>query len=439
MIELPKEFISRVQSDDFISTELLFALQSPTPTSIRKHPKREVFFEKMESVPWSSFGHYLMDRPAFTYDPHFHAGAYYPQEAGSMYLEQVFKGLTLPENPIVLDLCAAPGGKSTLLASMLDHKGILIANEINRSRAHILSENMSKWGYENTFVCNNNPSEFSFLEGQIDVLVIDAPCSGEGMFRKDPNSRMEWSINNTQQCALRQTQILEDVWPLIKEGGYLIYSTCTFNSNENEAQISPFLNDNSARPVELIEFVGMKKDRIKCGYYFFPNQIKSEGFYIACIQKTRPSNYKVALNHPNLKVGRPSQIAQYLIGPSEIKYWQEEDKLFATTPFAFSFYSLIKRLKLLKKGIHVANFQKKGWTPAFDLVYSLNIKWNLPIKEVDLQTAILILNGQSQLWDAPPNYYIVTYKNQAISMIKQLGRRFNNLHPLHWRIRHLPK
>ena len=439
MTDLPKEFVDRIQQDPFVPEQLLESLNQSAPTSVRLHPQRKSLFENTTTVPWNTNGVYLDKRPSFTYDPLFHAGAYYPQEAGSMYLEQVLQTLDLPQHPVILDLSAAPGGKSTLIAGFLQHRGVLIANEINRSRAYILSENLSKWGYSNVFVCNHKPSELSALAGQLDVLVIDAPCSGEGMFRKDHQARTEWNLANANTCAERQTNILEEVWSLLKEGGYLIYSTCTFNPEENEQQLLSFLEDGVATRVKLPAFEGMKPDRNDSGYYFFPNQIKSEGFYIAALQKTEPNARKSKLAKAQLQTGLPTDLAQHLTFPTDLQFWQEEDKVFATTTFALDFYPQIKNLKFLKTGTHVATANKKNWTPGYDIVYSLYVRWKLSVKKVEWTEALQILHGESHQWTAPAGFYLIEYQDQAIAMVKQIGQRFNNMHPTEWRIRHLPK
>jgi 16S rRNA C967 or C1407 C5-methylase (RsmB/RsmF family)/NOL1/NOP2/fmu family ribosome biogenesis protein len=440
MTSLPQDFIARIENDTFVPTGLLQALEESAPTSVRLHPQRKSNFLTTDRVAWSSSGIYLPERPAFTYDPLFHAGAYYPQEAGSMYLEKALAELELPENPVVLDLSAAPGGKSTLIASFLNHKGVLIANEINRSRAYILSENLTKWGYANVYVCNHKPSELSCLQGQVDVLVVDAPCSGEGMFRKDHQARAEWHLGNAATCASRQTDILDEVWPLLKEGGYLLYSTCTFNPEENENQLLHLLDEEGAVKVKLPHFEGLQADRHEIGQYFFPNQIKSEGFYIAALQKTSRTNTKHRPAKNNvLNNVIPKELSAFLLQTQELCYWQEADQVYAATPFARSIYGQIKDLKFLKKGTHVATAHKKSWAPGYDLTYSLFPVWNLPTKAVEAPEALRILHGESQQWEAPAGFYIVTFEGQAIAMIKQIGQRFNNLHPTEWRIRHLPK
>ena len=225
MIPLPKDFIERIENGPLSQTPLLQALDSESPISIRLNDRKSTGqWEHEERVSWCNNGRYLSERPSFTLDPLFHAGTYYPQEAGSMYIDAIVRSLSLPEDPILLDLCAAPGGKSTLLASYLNNRGMLISNEIIRSRSYILAETLTKWGFSNTFVSNNAPADFEKLPSYFDFILVDAPCSGEGMFRKDPNARLEWSLESAAHCAVRQADILDSVWPSLKEDGYLLLS-----------------------------------------------------------------------------------------------------------------------------------------------------------------------------------------------------------------------
>ena len=447
MSALPPDFIDRIQNDAFYPEKLLEALEKQAPTSVRIHPRRKNTLHLTAPVAWNNEGFYLAERPSFTYDPLFHAGAYYPQEAGSMYLRQTLQAMSLPENPVVLDLSAAPGGKSTLIAGFLNQKGILIANEINRSRAYILAENLSKWGYSNTFVCNHRPEELSVLNGKIDILLIDAPCSGEGMFRKDLAARNEWSVAAAAHCAVRQEQILEDTWSLLKENGYLIYSTCTFNPEENENLLQKLMSTEfEATAVKLPHFAGLQADRFQMGYYFFPGQTESEGFYIAVFQKTGGNSNQRKKDKDKGK-SKSGHAAKHTALSAELPLiqhiphfiWSETDQLQATTPFAFEFYQQINGLHWLKRGLHLAQQFKKSWAPAYDLVYSLDLQWGLPTLAVDYEQALQILHGESQTCSAEAGHYLITYQGQHIAMVKQLGQRFNNLHPTEWRIRHLPK
>src|SRR5882672_6633107 len=213
---LPPAFAQRMQAQLQQNwKEFLSVHEQPSPTSIRVNPLKSNFKDS-EKIPWTDFGYYLEQRPSFTFDPLFHGGAYYVQEASSMFLEQALKQTLDLSQPLqILDLCAAPGGKSTHLISLLSAQSLLVANETIRSRATVLAENIQKWGASNVVVTNNDPEDFQRLEGFFDVMVVDAPCSGEGLFRKDPNASKEWSEDNVALCALRQQRILSQVWPAL--------------------------------------------------------------------------------------------------------------------------------------------------------------------------------------------------------------------------------
>lgn len=226
-------------------------------TSVRFNPAKTVDqdFIKMDltkNIPWSTNGIYLSKRPSFTLDPLFHAGAYYVQEASSMFLEEVIKQtVNLSAQIKVLDLCAAPGGKSTLLQSLISKESFLVSNEVIKSRVNILSENITKWGASNVLVTNNDPKDFQRLPAYFDVIVVDAPCSGSGLFRKDNEAISEWSPQNVALCCQRQQRILADIKDSLKPGGILIYSTCSYSQSENEDIVSWLVNENRFQSVEL--------------------------------------------------------------------------------------------------------------------------------------------------------------------------------------------
>ena len=229
MNTLPALFEERMRKLLPEESEAFFAaLQTEPPVSIRLNPGKPVpisrlFPDEQIGLPvsWCESAYYLKSRPVFTLDPCLHSGTYYVQEASSMFLYHIF-GQILPAHPVrVLDLCAAPGGKSTLIASRLSSGSLLVANEVIRSRAGILKENMIKWGTSHVVVTNNDPADFHHLKGAFDIIVVDAPCSGEGMFRKDPGAIQEWNESNLQLCSERQQRILADIWPCLKPGGFL--------------------------------------------------------------------------------------------------------------------------------------------------------------------------------------------------------------------------
>ena len=248
---LPIDFITRTRAllgDEY--TELEKALMADVPVSIRMNPKKSDKHPEATPVPWSHWGYYLPERLSFTFDPLFQNGTYYVQEASSMFLEQAIKAYV--KDPVVcLDLCAAPGGKSTHLLSLLPEGSVLVSNEVIRSRSYILAENIQKWGYPNHVVTNNDPAELGELTHLFDVIVTDVPCSGEGMFRKDTDSTGEWSVANVELCVSRQRRILHDIWNALKPGGLLVYSTCTYNTEEDEENIQYIIDELGAEPLSI--------------------------------------------------------------------------------------------------------------------------------------------------------------------------------------------
>src|SRR5690349_17313185 len=291
MTRLPEEFEQSMRhqlGSEFPS--FLASLEEAPPVSVRSNPLKEVEGVGVMRVPWSQYGHYLASRPVFTLDPAFHAGGYYVQEASSMFLEQALtQAVDLRQSLNVLDLCAAPGGKSTHILSLVNRDSLLVSNEVIRSRASVLSENIQKWGYPNSIVSNNDPADFGKLTGFFDVIVVDAPCSGEGLFRKEPEAMEEWSPDNVQLCASRQKRIVADVWPALREEGIFIYCTCTYNRHENEENLR-WLQENHA--VEFLKLnidpawgVEEVRDGKMTGYRFFPHRAKGEGFFLAVVRK----------------------------------------------------------------------------------------------------------------------------------------------------------
>ena len=295
---LPEELIKSIQnikSFDQRAFEEVHVSQQQV-TSIRLNPAKLIPhspFTIQEKVPWSSLGYYLTERPSFTFDPLFHAGCYYVQEASSMFLEQALRQTIDLSKPLrVLDLCAAPGGKSTHIQSLVTTESLLVSNEVIKSRTNILRQNIIKWGSENVVVTNNDPQHFSKLEGFFDVLVIDAPCSGSGLFRKDPQAINEWSPENVLLCCGRQKRIIADAFACLKKDGVLIYSTCSYSKEENES-IADWLAEelrmeNQRLAIENSwNIVETESDKTSSfGYRFFPDKLKGEGYYLTCFRKT---------------------------------------------------------------------------------------------------------------------------------------------------------
>ena len=253
-MQLPESFLKSLSSVLPEPEVNLFtdALRQDIPVSVRLNPNKVSDLNFGARVPWCDLGFYLTERPKFIFDPDFHAGAYYVQEAGSMLLEQALKQhVNLSQSIKVLDLCASPGGKSTHVLSLISDESLLVSNEVIHSRIQALEQNLIRWGTSNFIITQNDPGAFSTFNDQFDVILVDAPCSGEGMFRKHAHAVSEWSEQNVIHCAARQNRILEDVWPALKEDGLLIYSTCTYNMQENENNLHNFMANHEGVSLKL--------------------------------------------------------------------------------------------------------------------------------------------------------------------------------------------
>ncbi|HEV7621873.1 MAG TPA: RsmB/NOP family class I SAM-dependent RNA methyltransferase, partial [Flavisolibacter sp.] len=298
MNRLPQKLLDSLeQVKGFNRQQFIRAHEEKLPlTSIRINPAKISFeefrnvseFSFLKQVPWSAYGYYLNQRPSFTFDPLFHAGCYYVQEPSSMFVEQALKQLMDLSKPLkVLDLCAAPGGKSTHIQSLLSKESLLVTNEVIKSRCNILIDNIIKWGADNVIVTNNDPVAFQKLPGFFDIILVDAPCSGSGLFRKDEDAINEWSSNNVQLCCQRQQRILADVLPALRENGLLIYSTCSYSKEEDE-DIMNWLEDEfelKNEPLNIQPGWNIIETEIPFGYRFFPDQVEGEGLFLACFRK----------------------------------------------------------------------------------------------------------------------------------------------------------
>ncbi len=293
MMKLPLDFIGSMET--YLGDEIgpfLAALDGEPVVSIRLNPVKTNLDAKLlvpnEPVPWSRWGYYLEERIPFTFDPLLHAGMYYVQEASSMFVEHVVREL-LAEPVVCLDLCAAPGGKSLALLSALPSGSLLVANEVVRQRANVLAETLIKQGHPHAMVTNNSAADFGCLSHTFDLVLVDAPCSGEGMFRKDEVAVAEWSHDNVMRCAERQKSILNDVWQALKPGGFLLYSTCTYNVIENERVVLELARFTGARFIQVeteAEWgIAPSFDERTPGYRFFPHRARGEGFSLFILQK----------------------------------------------------------------------------------------------------------------------------------------------------------
>ena len=385
MTNLPEDFIRETRSvmGEERFNRFLGAFNEEAPTSIRLNPASHRAPCKAKQVPWCEEGYYLEGRPQFTFDPLFHAGCYYVQEASSMFICHILRQF-VKEPVAMLDLCAAPGGKSTAARSVLPEGSTLVSNEPIPNRAQILLENITKWGWPNCMVTNNYPRDFRKAKAKFDLILCDVPCSGEGMFRKDPATISEWSLQNVEKCWRLQREIVADAWECLNPGGLLIYSTCTFNTKENEENVRWILDTYDAELLEIpIEaswnITGSLLEGFDAPVYrFIPGITRGEGLFACALRKA----------------GHPSQ------------------HLFNTKKLP---------LKVLESEMPQGDF---------------------PQAEVDYSEALKYLRGEALVLppDTPKGMVTITYKGQPLGPAKNIGSRANNLYPKAWRIKttHLP-
>ena len=428
-------------------------------TSVRLNPKKifnqqySIFNTQPERVKWSSNGFYLKERPSFTLDPLFHAGAYYVQEASSMFLEEAIKQtVDLSKSIKVLDLCAAPGGKSTLIQSIISKESLLISNEVIKTRVNILSENMTKWGAANVIVTNNHPTDFQRLQNYFDVIVVDAPCSGSGLFRKDSNAIDEWSEKNVELCARRQQRILADIMPSLKEGGVLIYSTCSYSKEEDEEIADWLVEQFAVSSLQLaidedwgiVETVWEKKKTY--GYRFYPYSVKGEGFFIATFKKM-PSGTEVnneVKNQKSKTKRKPEKISAkeieilkpYLINVNDFFFIKQNEEIIAMPLHLENDLAIIQSSLYIKKaGVKLGTLIRNELIPAHELAVSNIINPAIPRLEVDKETALQYLRKQEiKIESGLKGWVLLTHSQLPIGWIKIIGHRINNYYPAAWRI-----
>ncbi len=441
----PEAFIKRIREQNYINPKLLFeSLNDTGPISIRINPgKWNKVPEGAEHVPWCRTGYYLPGKPSFTADPLFHAGCYYPQEASGMFIEEIFNNLFVGQTDLrVLDLCGAPGSKSTHLSSLIGNNGCLITNEVIRSRADILAENITRWGVPNSIVTNNDPRDIGKLTGYFDLIIADVPCSGEGMFRNN-NVRNQWSENNAHLCTTRQRRIISDIWPALKENGILIYSTCTFNPAENEENIK-WLTDNTLSEclkIDISAFPGITEITFKgiTGYGFYPYKIKGEGFFISVLRKIEKTPEFRIKKHTN--PGNLSQVeiktVEELIGKEKRNILKIND-IITDIPLEPNEYStLSSMLRVIKPGTELFRISGKGVVPHHSLAMSVNPARNIfPIIELNYSKAVRYLRKDNLDLPVKPNgWYMAVFKGCNLGFLKSTGGRFNNYFPVSLRIK----
>ncbi len=454
-MELNNDFVSQIENlfpDECV--EIVKSIANPPETSVRindcKCTDGACFTER---VPWCELGGYLEQRPQFTYDVKLHQGEYYVQDASSMILNYVAKRLCADGDAVrYLDLCAAPGGKSTAVINQLPKGSLMVSNEIIGSRAQILKENIIKWGAVNCVVTNDDSERIGALTHYFDIIAADVPCSGEGMFRKDAQAVEQWSVSLVKECVERQRMIIDNIWDALKPNGYLVYSTCTFNSAENEDMVDYILENFDAETIDMHipEQWGIRQGlhSDKHCYRFMPHMTRGEGLFLAVIRKGDgvrsdrvESMRKRALK--GLKVNTLPQaqlpiVKNWLNDSDRFKFMVEGDDLLAIESDWFNDVQLLKHsLRVIHAGVNVAKIKGKDLIPSQALALSVGLNsaaWECV--DVDYKTAIDYLRSEAVVVDSTyKGFLLLTYEGKPLGFVKNLGNRANNLYPTQWRIR----
>ena len=429
------------------------AFDSPASVAVRRNPFKDGICPEGREVSWCRHGRILPQRPQFTLDPHFHAGAYYVQDSSSMFVGHAFrellKSMEVPSGrPVrVLDLCAAPGGKTTDLAASLREafgdRFLLVSNEVMKARAGILADNVALWGDPNVVVTSDDPSAFAALPGYFDVIVADVPCSGEGMFRKDEEAQKQWSEDNVALCAARQKRIVADVWPALATGGMFIYSTCTFNVFENDANVRWISDELGADPLYLEDVLQPGEGILKTGlgYSLVPGHVEGEGQYCSALRKTSD----VAFRQVRMKTQKPSAVKPAPLPKGleklvsvPVRIRRKGETVIAVPEVIASDLTMLEPvLHVLAAGCALGTLKGDTLVPDADLALSLILAPDaFPYADVDRDTALAFLHRDAvALPQAPRGYVTIRYAGLPLGFVKNLGNRCNSLHPQSRRIR----
>lgn len=446
-MNLPEAFqtnLSQILGAEFPA--FLAALKSPAPVSVRLNPKKtsELSALKTEGkVNWAKDGRYLSEKPVFAEDPAFHSGAYSVQDASSMFLGYIFEKIVDRSRPIrVLDLCASTGQQSTLVASILGEKDLLVANEIVKSRLSILKENILKWGFSNVIVSNQDPETFADLEGFFDVVLVNPQSSAEGTFANNSSAINEWSEANVQMHATRQKRILSAAAMLVAPKGVLIYSTNTYNATENQENVK-WLNrtlDFETMDLEVPEAWEITKNE-NC-FQFFPHKTKGEGFFIAAM-KNLSRDAKFVKGKPDLNRLRREQRAilkdwfkPEIFDDLEFLYKNDGNIVAIRTSLLADYGSVLRALAKRSSGIEIGIFKGKDFVPSHAFALSDMISVEIEKLEVPAGEALKFLRKENfEFSTGKDGWLLITYGGLPLGWVKKIGDRINNYLPSDWKIR----
>lgn len=441
-MEFPEDFLNHIATNTgFDAQAFRLAHEQKVPTSIRLNPLKPFEHTNSDKVPWCNNAYYLAERPQFVFDPLHHAGVYYVQEASSMFTGYIFNQFTDKDAALnILDLCAAPGGKSTLIAGIMNKKSLLVSNEVIQSRVHILKENIDKCGNANVVVSHNDPKDYSKLIHFFDVIIIDAPCSGSGLFRKDPNAMQEWSLDNVAHCSKRQQRIVEDAIPCLKPGGILIYATCSYSFEEDEGMVKRIIESgfeviksNDAKEL----FSGIVQNEF--GYRFYPDKIRGEGFFISALRKeddTLNTIESYSRKYEKITALEFEIIAPYINKSSEIFFYKHKEVIYAIPEILKPKIQALGYLHLIKSGTAIGTIKNGILIPDHELALSELVATDLPFVELDELLAIDYLRKNTIFIDsAIMGWCLMRFKGINLGWAKLLPNRVNNYYPVGWRIR----
>ena len=443
-MNFPIEFCQRMKNtlnDEY--DEFLQAFSADTNSSaIRINSTKEnaqelieIEFGKLENVPWCKEGFYADKDKVSGNHPYHLSGLFYFQEASAMSA-----GVALPinEGDFVLDLCAAPGGKSTHAAQKLANSGLLVSNEINKKRAGILSENIERMGFKNVIVTNESPEKLeAYFPAFFDKIVVDAPCSGEGMFRKEPQAITEWSVAHTDSCAERQRHILDSAIKMLKPGGLIVYSTCTFAPCENEETVSYILdNYPDFKLCEIPELSILCDGTLTLTKRIYPHKMRGEGHFVALLKNcseipaSAKQNTKSNISKDNLKL-----VNEFFENSMNAKIPSGNLITFGDNVYALPFGINIDKLMVLRPGLHLGICKKGRFEPSHALALASK---NADFKNVldfspDDKDLLSYLHGNIIPCDKK-GWVCVTVSGNPIGWGKASGGVLKNHYPKHLRL-----
>ena len=401
-----------------------------------------------DDVPWCAAGRYLEQRPNFTFDPLLHAGQYYVQEASSMFLHHILTQVC-KEPVVALDLCAAPGGKSMVARAALPAGSLLFANEPIRLRAHILSENLCKYGHPDVIVTTNEARAYRKARFAFDVIIADVPCSGEGMFRKDKEAIAAWSAQQVEKCSELQRTIIADIWDCLKPGGVLVYSTCTFNAHENEENVAWIARELGAEfikvPVDAAWVIAPSLVSGVEGYRFLPGSTKGEGLFISVLRKTSDSTLSPQKARKTGKTPYNNKVVNdWLSACTPTAIYPKGDMLWAIPQtWASLFETACEQLNVVHAGVILGAIKGRDVLPHAALALSTLLRREAFCNvALTYEQAIAYLRKETLVLsaDTPHGIVLLTFENAPLGFAKNIGSRANNLYPAEWKIKstHVP-